>query len=165
MLLIKISANEQRQIERAITAADLGGVRGMILDKLAISKTMQEFGRAPTLRTEKYLPWSKALRVVEEVLGKEHVTRPPFPNNDWYARINGVLRRECMTEDTVRELAEYARDHLRRPVSFDFLICQQHRIRTGEFDVIQRPKDIVPEMPLLPDADEENTSHDWRNET
>ena len=69
----------------------------------------------------------------------------------WYARVGGVIRREGMSEADVRDLAQYCKDNLRQPTSFDFMICQQHRIRTGEFNVVKRAPDVVPEMPLLPE--------------
>lgn len=151
MLLIKISAAEQRQIEKANTEAELRLFRLAILEKIQVAKLLKEFGKEPTLREDKSLPWSKAIAICREVIGREHVTMPTTPDGAWYIRLNSVLKRECMTEGSVRELAEYARDHLRRPVSFDFLICQQHRIRSGEFDVAPQKKDVVPEMPLLPE--------------
>jgi hypothetical protein len=163
LLLIRLTADAIRLIERANTEPELRGVRQLILDQIQISKTLKEFGRVPKVGVAKYLGWAKAFQIAEEVVGRGNLTKPPYPDNSWYARLNGVLKRECMTEDTVRELAEYCRDNLRSPLSFDFMIAQQHRIRTGEFNVKPK-KDLVPEMPLLPDVDEDETSHDWRND-
>lgn len=151
MLLIKLSAAEQRQIEKANDEPSLRAVKQLVLEKIQTMKLLKEFGKEPSLREDKSLPWSKAIAICREVIGREHVTMPTTPDGAWYIRLNSVLKRECMTEDSVRELAEYARDHLRKPVSFDFLICQQHRVRSGEFDVAPVKKDIVPEMPLLPE--------------
>ena len=148
MLLIKLSAQDQRLIERANTEPELQGIRRLILDKVAISQTLKEFNKAPTIEQPKSLGWARAFEVAKEVLGRENVTKPPFPDNSWYARVGGVIRREGMSEDSVRELAEYCRDNLRKPVSFDFMICQHHRIRTGEFNVAKKPDEIkLPELP------------------
>jgi hypothetical protein len=148
MLLVKLSVQDQRLIERASTEPELQGVRRLILDKIAISQTLKEFNKAPTIEQRKSLGWAKAWEVAKEVLGRENVTMPPFPDNSWYARVGGVIRREGMTEASVRELAEYCQANLRKPVSFDFMICQQHRIRTGEFNVAKPPEAIkLPELP------------------
>jgi hypothetical protein len=151
VLVIKISRPDQRIIERASTEPELRGVRQLILDKIAIAETMKEFGKTALEEKRVSLGWQKAFAVAQEVLGKAGVTMPPYPDNSWYARVGGVIRREGMTEDSVRELAQYCKDNLRQPTSFDFMICQQHRIRTGEFNVVKRAPDIVPEMPLLPE--------------
>lgn len=151
MLLVKLSAQDQRLIERANTEPELQGIRRLILDKIAISQTLKEFNKAPSIEQRKSLGWARAWEVTKEVLGQGNVTMPPFPDNSWYARVGGVIRRECMTEDSVREMAEYCRDNLRKPVSFDFMICQQHRIRTGEFNVAKRPTDTAIKLPELPE--------------
>jgi hypothetical protein len=151
VLVIKISRPDQRIIERASTEPELRGVRQLILDKIAIAETMKEFGKTVPEEKRVSLGWQKAFAVAQGVLGKAGVTMPPYPDNSWYARVGGVIRREGMTEDSVRELAQYCKDNLRQPTSFDFMICQQHRIRTGEFNVVKRAPDIVPEMPLLPE--------------
>lgn len=155
MLVIKLFVPEIRLIEKATTEAELKGIKQLILDKVEVSKTMKELGRAPTMKQAPSMGWAKAFAVAKEVLGPKGVTIPPFPDNSWYARINGMLKREGMGEDEVRALAEYARDKMRVPISFDFLICQQHRIRTGEFDVA-KPKQIEAiELPKLPEPDDE----------
>jgi hypothetical protein len=151
MLLIKISKDDERIISRASTSAELQGIRQMILDKIAISSTLKEFNKAPTIKQPTHLGWAKACNAAKEEIGNSNVTTPPYPDNSWYARVNGVLRREGMTEESVRELAKYCKDNMRMPISFDFMICQQHRIRSGEFNVVKRRVDIVPEMPKLPE--------------
>ena len=150
MLLIKLSAEDMRIIERASTEAELQGVRRLLLDKISISKTLKEFNKAPSADEPKRvsLGWAKAFEIAREVLGRENVTMPKFPDNSWYARVGGVIRREGMTEGDVRDLAQYCKDNLRQPTSFDFMICQQHRIRTGEFNVVKLPEPIkLPELP------------------
>lgn len=151
MLLIKLFVPEIRLIEKANTEAELRGIKQLVLDKIAISQTMKEFSKAPTERARTSLGWAKAFAIVKEVLGPKGVTMPPFPDNSWYARINGVLKREGSTAEDVKELAEYARDKLRSPVSFDFLICQQHRIKAGEFDVAKQSVAPPIELPKLPE--------------
>lgn len=155
MLLIRLKAEDIRLIERANTEPELRGVRQFLLDKISISKTLKEFSKTPSEPKRVSLGWQKAFAVAQEVLGKANVTMPPYPDNSWYARVGGVIRREGMTEGSVKDLAEYCRDNLRQPMSFDFMICQQHRIRTGEFNVVKRAPDATIELPKLPEPEED----------
>lgn len=158
MLLIKLSAEDIRTIERANTEPELRGIKQLVVDRIATTQTLKEFNKAPSVESHRVsLGWQKAFAVAQEVLGRAGVTMPPFPDNSWYARVGGVIRREGMTEGSVRELAQYCKDNLRQPTSFDFMICQQHRIRTGEFNVVKRggrSETAAIELPKLPEPED-----------
>lgn len=160
MLTIKISAADQRIIERAQSLPELEGVRSMIMDHIAAAKLLQEMGRAVPVERPKAFSWGQAWDICEAILGKGSLTRPPFPTNSWYARISGYIKRAGMDEGYVTSLAKHAEEHLRKPISFDFLICQHERILAGGYDGQKDKPDGNPDrtakrirasVPKLPD--------------
>jgi len=152
MLLVKLSANDLRLIERAKSPDELAGAHQLILDRVAQSKVMKEFGRTPTLKVATRYTWQDALRVVKEVWGEGNVRMPPFPDQTWYVRINTQLKRHGNDDFSIKTLAQYAKNNLKGPsISLDFLIAQQLRILAGEFDAQRRPAEkpgaMGPELP------------------
>lgn len=150
MLLVKLSASDVKTIRQAKTDGEFAGIHQMMLDRILQTETLKSFGKAPSVR-EAYYSWKEALAVCTEVLGEKAVTRPPFPDNTWFVRINGVLRTHRMDEAYVRKLAEYAKANLmrKRPtISFDFLICQHQRILSGEFGQASTQTNTTPDLTL-----------------
>lgn len=132
MITIKLSAEDERILQRAKTEPELQGARQLVLDRIAQSKLMKEFGRTPKA-AEPNFRWKEALAVAKEVLG-DNVTFPQLTDYRYYQRINGTIMRDGLDAEYVRGLAEYVRDHLRQPTKFDFMICQHKRICEGDFD-------------------------------
>lgn len=133
MLLVKFTAADLKLFDRAKSQAEIEGALALVRDRIAQYKLLKEFGKVPSEKAETF-GWKHALEVCEEVLGKEGVFKPPFPDYRWFQRINGVLKSHGMGPDRVREIAEYAKENCRTPISFDFLICQHRRIMDGEFN-------------------------------
>lgn len=133
MLAIRISANDERIIAKAVSQAELEGAVQLVKDRIAQAKQLKQFGKTAKSDEPKF-GWKEALAIVTEVLGRENVTKPPFPDYRWFQRINGVIRNYGMDEASVRSLAEYAKNNLRQPTNFDFLICQHRRVLDGEFN-------------------------------
>lgn len=151
MLLVRLSASDQRLIERATSLEELKGIRQRMVDLIQQSLVLKELGKTPVVKKQAY-NWLEAWKICVEVLGVGGITKPPFPDASWYVRINNVLRTYAMDDDSVRDLATYAKHNLRSPTSFDFLICQHPRILAGEFgkktevtqalaNVVQLPED------------------------
>ena len=133
MLLIKLTAAEVRQIEApAPVGTDL---IEMLKKKVAEAKVLKELGATPKLRKDS-MRWGEAWKVCHEVLGARLV-RPEVPEPVWFTRIASKLRADGATPESLKALAEYAVQHLRRTVDFDFLIMQSRRILAGEFDTKQ----------------------------
>lgn len=133
MLLVKLSAADIRMVRASKSPAEIEGVREMLLQRITQAETLKQLKQDPRLRKENFV-WNDAWDVMEGVLGKGNLTKPPFPNHTWYRRVAQAVSRNGMDADAATELAEYAKAKLRMPVSFDFLICQQARIIAGEFD-------------------------------
>jgi len=133
MLLIKLSAEDIRTIKQAASPGEFEGVVSLIRDRILRAEVLKSFGKTEVVR-EKHIGWKEGLHIADRVLGKDNVTRPPFPTYRWFQRINSAMKPYGMDEAYITKLAEYARDHLRMPVHFDFLICQHQRILSGEFD-------------------------------
>lgn len=134
MLLIRVSAEDERLIRRATTMPELEGIKTQIVELIDRAKVLKSFGKVAVLKTPAF-GWRDAIAIFDEVCGAHQVTHPPYPDATWYARMNAAIRRHGMTPDSLRQLAEYARDNLRMPSSMDFLLNQQVRIFAGEFDV------------------------------
>lgn len=132
MLLLRISAEDERLIGRAKTEQELAGVVQLVRDRLAQSKLLKEMGRTPTARQFKY-GWRDALEAARAVLG-DQVTVPPFPDDHWYRRITTHVRSYGIDNEKVAAICEYVRANMRLPIKFEFMICQHERILAGEFD-------------------------------
>lgn len=144
MVIIRLTAEDERCIQGAATLDELQGMRELIRLRIEQSRTLRAFRQAEkvpdTSDREVGAPftWKAALPIVEEVLGKQHVVVPPYPDRTWYARITTTMKQYRMAEADVRKLAEYARDNLMMPIKFEFLITQHHRILKGEWDRVSR---------------------------
>lgn len=133
MLLIKLTAEDLRTIDRARTPQEIDGVVTLVREAVRASEYLRSLGKEPELRVDKF-NWQQAVRVLEDALGKGNLLRPPFPDSGWFAKIKAVLQGYQMDEKRVRELGEYARAHLRMPIHMMFLIQQHERILAGQFD-------------------------------
>ena len=147
MVIIKLSAEQERLVRKAQTESDLRGVRDMLVDVLDRAHVLKSFGKAPSYK-ERTFNWKDALLIVQEVVGRQNVTIPPFPESTWYARIQGHIRRNRLDADAIRSLAEYARDHIRMPSSLDFILGQAPQILAGNYDIKAAP---VPANTLGPE--------------
>lgn len=133
MILVKLSAEDLRIIQGAKLQEELLGVRQLVLDRVEQAKLLKEFNKQPTVRSPGFR-WKEALEVAREVLGND-VTFPKITDYLWYRRINGAIMHDGLDEAYIHALSEYARDNLKMPVKFDFLVCQHRRILEGEFNV------------------------------
>ena len=134
MILIKISADDERSIVRARTQGELEGIRDMVIDLIERAKVLRSFGKTEKLKMPTF-GWKEALTVLREVCGEANITAPPYPDYTWYKRVGSCIRRNAMDEKFVRELGEYARDHIRMPSSAEFIIQQHAQILQGVYDV------------------------------
>jgi hypothetical protein len=134
MITLKLKADTVRRIKQAKTPAELEGCRDMLITLIEQSETLKSFGPVKTNREPGQYNWREALDAVASVLGKENVTTPPYPDGTWIRGICWVLRRDCLTLPALQLVAEHARDHLRMPVSLDFLVRQSQKILAGAFD-------------------------------
>jgi hypothetical protein len=128
MLLIKLSADEIRRIK-----AGGPGALELVTGAIERAETLRLFGRSETLkRPSAHITWQRAHRLAADVLGRENVRMPPFPDKAWYIKLATALRgRE---EPWVTSVATHCKERLRMPISLDFLISQGDRILNGEFD-------------------------------
>lgn len=133
MNLIRISVEDERLFQRAASLQELQGVRSLVLDRLEQAKVLKSFGKIAKLKEDNF-NWKSVAQIFEEVMGKERVTRPPFPEYTWYQRLSSAIKRFQMDEESTRVLAEYCRDHLRESNSLEFMVMQQRRIMSGEYD-------------------------------
>lgn len=155
MLLVRLSASDQRTIERAKNQDEIAGAHQLVKDRIAQSKVLREFGKTPAIKTAAY-HWQDALKIVKEVWGEGNVRVPPFPDQFWYARLNTQIKRHGNDDASVRALAEYAKANLKgTSISLDFLIGQQQRILAGEFDARRRPESAANPGAMGPELPEE----------
>lgn len=144
MVIIRLTAEDERCIQGAATLDELQGMRELIKLRIEQSRTLRAFRQAEkvpdTSDREVGAPftWKAALPIVEEVLGKQHVVVPPYPDRAWYVRITTTMKQYRMDEAYIRKLAAHARDHMMMPIKFEFLVTQHHRILAGEWDRIDR---------------------------
>ena len=134
MILIKVTADQERLIRRASSEQELRGIKDLMIDMLDRAHVLKSFGTVETLKSRVF-SWKDALAVLREVCGETNITVPPFPDPSWYGRIQGYIRRGGLGPDETRELGEYVRDHLRLPSSLDFILGQRHQITAGRYDV------------------------------
>jgi len=150
MLLIKLTADDLRLIERTKSDQEKIGIFSLVQDRIQQAQTLKSFGKTVREDPDRY-GWQQALKKAREVLG-DAVTIPPYPDNGWYARINGVLRTHGFSDTLMVELAEFAKAYLlsgkRKTVSFDFLVCQHKRVLDGEFG---GPNGVQPTKGKAPD--------------
>jgi len=134
MLLIKLSAEDLRLIDRAQTPADLEGAVAVVRDRIQQANVLKSFGREPgPNRKESSLRWDVAWQICHAVLGDD-VYRPPAPEYRWFGKVNGAIRGNRMDEAYVQALAEYVKTHIPGRNSFMFIITAADRILAGEFD-------------------------------
>lgn len=136
MIKIKISADNERLLQKAKTESELRGAVDLILERVSQAKASAVFGKEPAPAEREQLKrynWRTAKEVLGRVLG-DQLRHPPFPDPIWYQRIHRTLKTYDMTEEKLTELAEYAKDRLKPPYSLDFLVCQHERILAGNFD-------------------------------
>lgn len=138
MITIKLSADNLRLLRGAKSEPELRGVVDMVLGRVEQAEALKVFGKrvqpARSERVNKY-DWKKAKDVMAGVLG-DSLRAPPFPDYTWYQRVHRALKQYDLGEEKLIEIAEYARDHLKPPYSFEFLVCQHERILAGNFDSV-----------------------------
>ena len=133
MILVRLSAEDERIINGAETEAELQGVQKLLQDRIEAAKVLRVFNKAPTVKPRSFR-YQEAAEIAREVLGNTHVIVPPYPTQQWYARVNLHIKQFGMDADYIRKLAEYARDNLMMPVNLDFLISNHARVLAGAFD-------------------------------
>lgn len=152
MVIVKLFAGDIRILQSAKTEPELRGAVNMILTKVEEAEALRSLGKTvvPTKRQSRYT-WKQGFDFARTILG-DNVTMPPFPDGTWYERTNRCMREFGIDEDYVRRLAEHARDHMRMPIKFQFLVGQPERILAGEWD-IRKPSvgSRSAPLPLLPD--------------
>lgn len=132
MIIIRLSAEDEKLITRAQALGELQGIRQLVLDRCAQSRLMKEMGTEPKMRNDKFR-WKEALAVAKEVLGDD-VTFPKITDYRWYQRVNGAIMHDGMDAEFVMKLSTYAKEHMRMPIKFEFMICMHDRIMKGEYD-------------------------------
>lgn len=134
MLLVKLTAEDLRTVDRARTPQEIDGVVTLLREAIKSAEYLHSIGKEPELRQDKF-NWQQAIKVLEEVLGKGNVLRPPFPDSAWFSRIRSVIQGYGLDEKRVREIGEYAKAHLKLPVQMAFLILQHERILAGTWNM------------------------------
>lgn len=153
MIVIRLSAEDERIIRGAKLPEELVGARQLVLDRIAQSKLMREFGKVPKEKPRDFR-WKEALEVAKETLG-DQVTFPKITDYLWYKRVNGAIMHDGLDAEYVTKLSEFVKANMRLPIKFEFMICQHRRIMEGEF-VQQRQESKQVDMraqmgPELPD--------------
>lgn len=142
MLLVKLTAEDLRMIRGARSQAEIEGCLALVKDRILAAETLKKFGKEPGPNKSERFRWEAAFKVAYEVLG-DRLTKPPYPEYTWFARISSCIKQYGMDADYVRGLAEYARDNVYgAKLKFEFLICQHERILAGEFN--KRPASNPP---------------------
>lgn len=154
MILVKISAEDERCAQAAKTVQELEGLREMLLERIEQAKVLKDFRKAKDMKIQRLkssysatYTWKDALVTAREVLGSSGVQVPPYPTQSWYASLNAHMRSYGLGEPEVRALAEYVRDNMRTPIKLDFMLRQRERILAGEWAAANnRP---APEAPRI----------------
>lgn len=155
MVVLKLSASDVRLMRAAATPAEHASMVELIVRKIDRFEADRKAGIP--LKETKLPPftWKQAYETACSVLGKQNVTMPPFPDATWYQRMARALKLFGITEASMTQLAEYARDHMRLPIQLGFLVGQCERVLAGEWDV-KKPRSspappFAPPIPSLPD--------------
>lgn len=157
MLIIKLSADNLRLLRSAVlgSEAEVRGALDLVLERVAQAEEAKKAGKSVKENDGKRWNWTVARDAMKKVLG-DKLRFPPFPTNEYYARIYRAMRGYMLDEEKLTEIAEYAKKNLRPPYSLDFLVCQHERILAGEFNANPKKKlpphtDMTYVIPKLPD--------------
>ena len=136
MVIVKLSAEDERLLKKAQSLQELEGVRALVLDRIERARVLASFGRKEkqTNHENKY-NWKQALDDARSILGEVNVTVPPFPESYYYKRCNTVISRFGINREYMHKLAKYVQDHgMRIPISFQFMLWSHKQILDGEYD-------------------------------
>lgn len=131
MLIIKLKADNIRQLERAATEPELRGAVNMVLELMEQSKVLKSFGKTP--KAEDKFTWKEARDILKARLGDDFVM-PPFPDSQYFRNLSSAIKAWGMDEEYVKKLADKVVTDLRPPYNFSFLMAQAHRILGGAYD-------------------------------
>jgi hypothetical protein len=155
VVIVRISATDERTIKGAESVSELKGMRELLLERIEQARALLAFRKAePKEKKEEAFSWKQAVAVAREVLG-DNMTMPPFPDASWYQRLYRTIKHYGMDEAYVRKLAEHARDHMRLPIKLDFMIGQHQRILAGEWDSGKPPPIRMPRESWMTSAKEQ----------
>lgn len=134
MILVRISAEDERIVRGAKSLVELQGAQALIVERIEQARALRAFKKAePVEKKDATFGWKQALEIVKRELDN-NVTVPPYPDRQWYQRLSTTIRTYAMDEEYVTKLARHAKANLRLPIKFDFLISQHARVLAGEWD-------------------------------
>lgn len=134
MIKIKISADNERLLQRAKTEGELRGAVDLILERIGQAKAEKAFEK-PTAQSEGSSPyyWKTVVAGLREVLGDD-VRVPPYPDRIWIASTSRFAKMYGLEGEALTKLATAVKEStLKPPYDVRFLLQNCERILAGTY--------------------------------
>lgn len=152
MIIIKISADNERLLKRAQSPAELRGAVDMVLDRIEQARAVKEASKRDVVEPKAYSPfnWKEVLSAARDVLG-EQVTAPPFPDHIWYQNIQRKAKLYGLTREKMKELCEKVQEsYLAPPYQLSFIVNNAERFLTDGYKSKYTGRGRPPNLPSAP---------------
>lgn len=131
MLQIKISADNERLLNRAKTEGELRGAVDMVLERIVQAKAAKEFKKAPAsgAGSSPYY-WRNVVDTLRATLGDD-LRIPPFPDTAYYQTVYRYAKMYDLQGEKLQALATKVKETMKAPFDLRFILANNERIMAG----------------------------------
>lgn len=136
MILVKISADNERLLKQAKTEAELRGAVDLVLERIEQSYSSKDAKRLAESGPKATNPynWKTVLGYLRASLGADVVTIPPYPDSSYIGRVNRYCKIYALDKEACDKIVQALADsYLKPPYQFNFIVSNVDRLLGGGY--------------------------------